>query len=124
MEIGLICSNFIEKIHHSVILRHCGMLLVQLLIKGPILMFVPVCYLMGSIVMVHFSPFSPHPYIFFNPDRHSITFLGFNIDKQTGNLIDHQTRAVLKEKIMSPQLFESLNRQGVNLLENFDNLTR
>ncbi|XP_064641333.1 E3 ubiquitin-protein ligase rnf213-alpha-like isoform X2 [Lineus longissimus] len=67
---------------------------------------------------------SPHPYIFFNPDHHSITFLGFNIDKETGNLIDHQTKAVLKEKIMSKQLFEALNRQGVNLLENFDNLTR
>ncbi|XP_063404431.1 E3 ubiquitin-protein ligase rnf213-alpha-like [Mytilus trossulus] len=67
---------------------------------------------------------SPHPYLFFNPDHHSMTFLGFNIDRRTGNLIDLQTRNVLEEGIMQQNLFDALVRNRVNLAENFDSLPR
>ncbi|XP_071137105.1 E3 ubiquitin-protein ligase rnf213-alpha-like [Mytilus edulis] len=78
---------------------------------------------------------SPHPYLFFNPDHHTMTFLGFNIEKATGNLVDDQTGESLEDKIMEPTpehrhdrqrtLFNGLNSQpGVNLSENFDKLSR
>ncbi|VDI80191.1 Hypothetical predicted protein, partial [Mytilus galloprovincialis] len=67
---------------------------------------------------------SPHPYLFFNPDHHSMTFLGFNIERRSGNLIDHQTRTVLEQEIITPNLFDALERNSVNLAENFDSLQR
>ncbi|VDI37174.1 Hypothetical predicted protein, partial [Mytilus galloprovincialis] len=67
---------------------------------------------------------SPHPYLFFNPDHHSMTFLGFNIEKRTGNLVDLQTGTVLEKKIMQTNLFDALQRNKVNLAENFDALKR
>ncbi|XP_052087598.1 E3 ubiquitin-protein ligase rnf213-alpha-like isoform X5 [Mytilus californianus] len=67
---------------------------------------------------------SPHPYLFFNPDGHSMTFLGFNIEEKTGNLIDHQTKQILKTRIMARNLFGALKRNRVNLAENFDILPR
>ncbi|XP_052062678.1 E3 ubiquitin-protein ligase rnf213-alpha-like isoform X2 [Mytilus californianus] len=67
---------------------------------------------------------SPHPYLFFNPDHHSMTFLGFNIEKRTGNLVDLQTGTVLEKGIMQKNLFDALQRNKVNLAENFDALKR
>ncbi|XP_052062754.1 E3 ubiquitin-protein ligase rnf213-alpha-like isoform X2 [Mytilus californianus] len=67
---------------------------------------------------------SPHPYLFFNPDHHSMTFLGFNIERGSGNLIDQQTRKVLEAAIMQHTLFDALVRNRVNLSENFDALPR
>ncbi|CAC5422256.1 RNF213 [Mytilus coruscus] len=74
---------------------------------------------------------SPHPYLFFNPDHHTVTFLGFNIQRNTGNLIDEQTKELLQERIMEPTfteyqrtLYNGLESQHVNLSENFDELTR
>ncbi|XP_052217509.1 E3 ubiquitin-protein ligase rnf213-alpha-like [Dreissena polymorpha] len=59
---------------------------------------------------------SPHPYILFNFDRESFTFLGFNIDYQ-GNLIDVQTGLVLEKRIMRKRLMRSLIENGVPLSE-------
>ncbi|XP_070190023.1 E3 ubiquitin-protein ligase rnf213-alpha-like [Littorina saxatilis] len=67
---------------------------------------------------------SPHPYIFFNPDGHSMTFLGFSIDAASGNLVDQQTGKVLEQGIMSKQLFKALALNRVPLTENFDALPR
>ncbi|KAK3585575.1 hypothetical protein CHS0354_036762 [Potamilus streckersoni] len=67
---------------------------------------------------------SPHPYLFFNPDGHTITFLGFNIDQYTGNLIDQQTRQVLETAIMPRNLYKILVRNRVPIQENFDALPR
>ncbi|KAK7107714.1 hypothetical protein V1264_015588 [Littorina saxatilis] len=67
---------------------------------------------------------SPHPYIFFNPDEHSMTFLGFSIDAASGNLVDQQTGQVLEQGIMSKQLFQALALNRVPLTENFDALPR
>lgn len=70
--------------------------------------------------------FSPHPYLFFNSDGTTMTFLGFNIDKATGNLIGTQDgkEYVLKSNIMDKRLIEALARNRVNLNETFDNLSR
>ncbi|XP_071137099.1 E3 ubiquitin-protein ligase rnf213-alpha-like [Mytilus edulis] len=67
---------------------------------------------------------SPHPYLFFNPDQNSMTFLGFNIDRRTGNLVDVQTNTILEPGIMENNLFDALVRNKVNLAENFDALPR
>ena len=68
--------------------------------------------------------FSPHPYLFFNSDRMTFTFLGFYIDRQTGNLIDQQTGRVLDQGIMAHNLYDALVRNHVPIQENFDALPR
>ncbi|XP_070188878.1 E3 ubiquitin-protein ligase rnf213-alpha-like [Littorina saxatilis] len=67
---------------------------------------------------------SPHPYIFFNPDGHSMTFLGFSIDPASGNLVDQQTGEVLEHGVMSQNLFKALAHNKVPLSEDFDILPR
>ncbi|KAL2078388.1 hypothetical protein ACEWY4_026073 [Coilia grayii] len=70
----------------------------------------------------------PHPYIFFNADHMSMTFLGFNVTKHprsnTLNAVDPVTRSVLVGNVMSPELFAGLERQNISLREDFDNLSR
>ncbi|XP_053396011.1 E3 ubiquitin-protein ligase rnf213-alpha-like [Mercenaria mercenaria] len=67
---------------------------------------------------------SPHPYLFFNWDRLTFTFLGFNIQKASGNLIDQQTGNVLEESIMQSNLYEALERNHVPLQEHFNLIPR
>ncbi|XP_062570766.1 E3 ubiquitin-protein ligase RNF213-like isoform X2 [Saccostrea cucullata] len=67
---------------------------------------------------------SAHPYLFFNPDHHSLTFIGFNIDRAFRNLVDQQTGAILEKNIMSRQLWEALQRNRVPLQEDFNGLSR
>ncbi|KAK3097976.1 hypothetical protein FSP39_014985 [Pinctada imbricata] len=67
---------------------------------------------------------SPHPYLFFNPDHHSMTFMGFFINPKSGDLIDQQTKQPLERGIMKKNLFDALQRNHVNLNEDFDSLPR
>ncbi|XP_052808691.1 E3 ubiquitin-protein ligase rnf213-alpha-like isoform X2 [Mya arenaria] len=67
---------------------------------------------------------SPHPYLFFNSDRFTFTFLGFYIDRNTGNLVDQQTNRVLEEGIMAQNLYDSLVRNQAPVREDFDALPR
>ncbi|XP_052215091.1 E3 ubiquitin-protein ligase rnf213-alpha-like isoform X2 [Dreissena polymorpha] len=67
---------------------------------------------------------SPHPYILFNFDRGSFTFLGFNIENSTGDMIDVQTNEVLEKSIMQKPLIDGLTRNKVPLRENADVLHR
>ena len=65
-----------------------------------------------------------HPYIFFNPDRHTMTFLGFHISRQ-GHLVDSDNPShVLEANIMLPQLTQILTDNKVNLHENFNKLDK
>lgn len=57
-------------------------------------------------------------------DRITMTFLGFNIDKQTGNLVDARTGIVLEEGLMKRDLQDALERNKVPINENFDILRR
>lgn len=69
-----------------------------------------------------------HPYIFFNADRFSMSFLGFNVimckRQNILNAVDPQTLRVLIQDVMSERLFQDLIRQRISLSENFDQLPR
>ncbi|MGH0136482.1 UNVERIFIED_CONTAM: hypothetical protein FKN15_010117 [Acipenser sinensis] len=68
----------------------------------------------------------PHPYIFFNDDHESMTFIGFHL-QVNGNAvdaIDPSTGRVIKKNIMTPQLYEGLRLQRVPFNINFDELPR
>ena len=77
-----------------------------------------------KLKMLMFTHFSPHPYLFFNSDDETFTFLGFNIDKESRNLIDQQTGQVLENDIMTRDLYGKLLHNEVPLHENFDALNR
>uniref|UniRef100_A0A4W6FUW9 Ring finger protein 213b n=1 Tax=Lates calcarifer TaxID=8187 RepID=A0A4W6FUW9_LATCA len=68
-----------------------------------------------------------HPYIFFNADRFSMSFLGFNVRPcqwNTLNAVDPHSNKVLIEDVMSQKLFQGLERQRISLTEDFDKLPR
>lgn len=77
-----------------------------------------------NVCIFLFSITSAHPYLFFNPDQNTITFIGFNIDRCSRNLVDQQTRMILERNIMSKQLWGALRENNVPLQENFDDLSR
>ena len=65
-----------------------------------------------------------HPYIFFNPDGHTMTFLGFHISNQ-GHLLDSDNPSVVIENsIMHPKLFAILTANKVLLQENYTQLSK
>ena len=65
---------------------------------------------------VHTS--SSHPYIFFNDDCVSITFVGFRVT-QTGDLINPGDLRVIEPAIMRPQLYTGLKQNRVNFDEDY-----
>ncbi|KAK7459431.1 hypothetical protein BaRGS_00038999, partial [Batillaria attramentaria] len=67
---------------------------------------------------------SPHPYIFFNPDGHTMTFLGFSIDRRTGDLCDQLTKKVLLKAVMTRDLYYGLADNGAPVKDDFDKLPR
>ncbi|XP_072523911.1 E3 ubiquitin-protein ligase rnf213-beta [Salminus brasiliensis] len=67
-----------------------------------------------------------HPYIFFNADHLTMTFLGFHV-KQMGatlNAVDPHSGKVLMGNVMSPDLFVGLKQQRISFSEDFDQLPR
>ena len=70
-----------------------------------------------SIEILVYSLSSTHPYIFFNQDRESITFVGFTVSDQ-GDLINPSADAteneVLDPSIMTPKLYTGLKQNKVN----------
>ena len=65
---------------------------------------------------------SPHPYLFFNEDKHSVTFVEVQITRE-GRLLDPRSGQAL-ETIMSTELSTALYTQGFRLQENYDNWTK
>ncbi|XP_054899206.1 E3 ubiquitin-protein ligase rnf213-beta [Poeciliopsis prolifica] len=69
-----------------------------------------------------------HPYIFFNADHSSMSFLGFNVQlcprRNTLRAVDPHSNKVLIESVMSQELFDGLQRQRISLTEDFDQLPR
>ncbi|XP_062616290.1 E3 ubiquitin-protein ligase rnf213-beta-like [Saccostrea cucullata] len=53
-----------------------------------------------------------------------MTFLEFNIERQSGNLINVQTGTVLERRVMKRNLLDALTRNRVPINENFDSLPR
>ncbi|XP_077184308.1 E3 ubiquitin-protein ligase RNF213 isoform X2 [Paroedura picta] len=69
----------------------------------------------------------PHPYIFFNRDGISMTFLGFHLQANSNGGIDAinpLNGTVIKKNVMSAQLYHGLVLQRVPFNVNFDELPR
>ena len=63
---------------------------------------------------------SPHPYLFFNEDGMTITFVGFTVTRH-GDLINPMNRRVLEKRIMTRQLYNGLVVNKVNFEDNYRN---
>jgi MoxR-like ATPase len=59
-----------------------------------------------------------HPYLFFNQDGMSITFVGFNATR-TGDLRDPLKGRVIEQRAMTPRLYTGLLLNKVNLSEKY-----
>ncbi|XP_064180420.1 E3 ubiquitin-protein ligase rnf213-alpha-like [Anguilla rostrata] len=69
----------------------------------------------------------PHPYIFFNGDHMSMTFIGFHLRKNGQSNLDavHPiSGAVIRRNIMTERLYDGLCLQGVPFNVDFDTLPR
>ncbi|CAL8303834.1 unnamed protein product [Merluccius merluccius] len=69
----------------------------------------------------------PHPYIFFNGDHISMTFIGFHLQPNGNNFvdaIDPTSRSIIKKDIMTKELYEGLKLQRVPFNIDFDQLPR
>lgn len=69
----------------------------------------------------------PHPYIFFNHDHNSMTFIGFHLQPNERNYmdaVDPSTERVIKKNVMTKVLYDNLRLQGVPFNVNFDGLQR
>ncbi|XP_046860850.1 E3 ubiquitin-protein ligase rnf213-alpha-like [Xenia sp. Carnegie-2017] len=62
---------------------------------------------------------SPHPYILFNNDRNSMTFLGFLLN-DNGDLLDPGSKNILEKRLMPAKLREQLKIQGVDFDVNYE----
>ena len=78
---------------------------------------------MASINISNKLFYSPHPYIFFNHDRFTMTFLGFRLNEK-GDLLNPANNDVLEKKLMNPTLRGQLNAQGVNFDADYEKRDR
>ena len=51
-----------------------------------------------------------HPYIFFNKDHNSMTFIGFNV-KDNGDLIDPASKKPIYQRLLPSDLLKGLKAQ-------------
>ena len=59
------------------------------------------CFNQFSRCMIYYIfQYSKHPYLFFNQDHTTMTFLGFSI-LPNGDLIDHETNEIIERDLMS-----------------------
>ncbi|XP_040200941.1 E3 ubiquitin-protein ligase RNF213 isoform X4 [Rana temporaria] len=69
----------------------------------------------------------PHPYIFFNEDHASMTFIGFHLQPNNAGGVDAinpKNKSIIRENVMSLQLYEGLRLQRVPFNTDFDQLPR
>uniref|UniRef100_A0A2K6KPV1 E3 ubiquitin-protein ligase RNF213 n=1 Tax=Rhinopithecus bieti TaxID=61621 RepID=A0A2K6KPV1_RHIBE len=69
----------------------------------------------------------PHPYVFFNDDRTTMTFIGFYLQPNSRGSVDainHLTRKVIKRDVMTMDLYKGLLLQRVPFNVDFDKLPR
>ena len=67
--------------------------------------------------------YSFHPYIFFNRDHISMTFLGFKITPD-GHLVDPKTNGVIEQQLLTKELRNGLVLQSVNFDEDYNAWSR
>ena len=66
---------------------------------------------------------SPHPYIFFNQDRMTMTFLGFLLSAN-GDLLNPVNKEILEPQLMNATLRGQLKVQGVDFDKNYEDWNR
>ncbi|KAJ7339383.1 hypothetical protein OS493_005778 [Desmophyllum pertusum] len=66
---------------------------------------------------------SPHPYLFFNQDHITMTFLGFYINS-VGDLVDPQNGHILEKGLMSKPMRNGLEAQRVDFKTTTENLKK
>ncbi|KAM5149392.1 E3 ubiquitin-protein ligase RNF213 [Callospermophilus lateralis] len=69
----------------------------------------------------------PHPYVFFNGDRVTMTFIGFHLrpnNKGSVDAINHLNGKIIKKDVMTAELYRGLSLQRVPFNVDFDNLPR
>ncbi|XP_068134511.1 LOW QUALITY PROTEIN: E3 ubiquitin-protein ligase RNF213-like [Hyperolius riggenbachi] len=69
----------------------------------------------------------PHPYIFFNDDHVSMTFIGFHLQPNNAGGVDAinpRDNSIIRQNIMTVQLYEGLRLQRVPFNIDFDQLPR
>ncbi|KAG3268325.1 hypothetical protein H1C71_021321 [Ictidomys tridecemlineatus] len=69
----------------------------------------------------------PHPYVFFNGDRVTMTFIGFHLrpnNKGSVDAINHLNGKIIKRDVMTAELYRGLSLQRVPFNVDFDNLPR
>ncbi|XP_057630023.1 E3 ubiquitin-protein ligase RNF213-like [Chionomys nivalis] len=90
---------------------------------------------MDGVAEEDLAPFSlrkrwesePHPYVFFNGDRMTMTFIGFHLQPNNNGYVDAinpSNGKVIKKDVMTEELFDGLKLQRVPFNINFDNLPR
>ena len=68
--------------------------------------------------IVNCQLFSSHPYLFFNQDGYTMTFLGFWVDED-GNLLDYNRKQVIEQNFMDKRLRTALYQNGVSFQEDY-----
>ena len=68
-------------------------------------------------LLIYLFCHSPHPYIFFNKDERTLTFVGFTVKlcEEQGNLINPVDGQILEEAIMTKELYTNLVCNDVDL---------
>ncbi|XP_018410444.1 PREDICTED: E3 ubiquitin-protein ligase RNF213-like [Nanorana parkeri] len=69
----------------------------------------------------------PHPYIFFNEDHASMTFIGFHLEPNNAGGVDAinpRNNRIIRQNVMSLQLYAGLRLQRVPFNTDFDQLPR
>lgn len=90
---------------------------------------------MDGVAEEDLAPFSlrkrwesePHPYVFFNGDRMTMTFIGFHLQPNNNgyvSAVNPSNGKVIKKDIMTKELFDGLQLQRVPFNINFDTLPR
>ncbi|XP_077886537.1 E3 ubiquitin-protein ligase RNF213-like isoform X3 [Ictidomys tridecemlineatus] len=68
-----------------------------------------------------------HPYVFFNGDHVTMTFIGFHLQPNENGSVDainHLNGKIIKKDVMTEELYRDLLLQGVPFNVDFDNLPR
>ncbi|VTJ74161.1 Hypothetical predicted protein [Marmota monax] len=69
----------------------------------------------------------PHPYVFFNGDHETMTFIGFHLQPNENGSVDainHLNGKIIKKDVMTEELYKGLLLQRVPFNVDFDNLPR
>ena len=67
---------------------------------------------------------SLHPYVFFNADRHSMSFANFKVNDR-GSLCDPKNLTTeIEQNVMRTDLVQALKRNGVDLQQDIDKMSR